>query len=733
MGGPAVRKPVDEKLYGCMMDFVHRTVSLRRAWVLYGRGNAMLEENLNNWRAAADVLFQGRESLEITTAGNKLFFGETLLESDSPFTRELVEILRRLAIRRLTLVKGIEGSELYQLMDMISQEGRALLVKGGPAGVLREAGVKKIRVVENVYMKRAGQAGEIVLDEGKLTLDDLGFIKGQLKNMLALARDGGQLRADERALLAEAAEQPAFMAELMKEMAGGEPGEPPPTPRVQGDNIAELLDAFLTELRRGGKDEGQLRASISDTMRALDEDTRLETLAAGFESAGLIAPVLDKGIFDLPPAQLGQFIVGMAQRDPKEAMRATSLLRRLIPDEAAYKAVAECVKAECGARGADAAAVETMLRDALGPLTAPAPVAMGDPVQAAREIAARFASLAAVTTSDLTTAFTLRSEEAQEVHVLEGLLRAKSATPALVVRGSVKIREFVKDEGGAEALILFRALLFLLRTAADELKGAARDAMRGLCTDNVVVALLRLPAPAEERVGLMEEIVQSLPPADAAAAWGSVLADAGAELHEVLLETAKRQARTVADLLRRQMVGGSPEVVARSLDILRTLPDEHAIPILVDLCSHPDAPVRLKAVSALGKSGRDDVMPCLQTLVKDPDREVRRTAIPLLGQCGGEASARTLLGIVSDAKAGEERALACRALAKCGGRDAVPALAALVREAGGGRGGKDSQMLLSSARFALESIGGPEAQAALSEEAPRAGRRSFFKRIFRKE
>ncbi len=734
MNTPAGHLPIDEKLYGSLMDFVHRTVSLRRAWVLYGRGNAMLAENLNNWRAAADLLFKTREYLEITTAGNKLFIGDTLLGGESPFARELVETLRRLIIRRLTLLKGIEGEELYQLMDMLSQESRALLVKGGPVAVLRDAGVKKIRVIENVYLKRVGQTGEIVLDEGKLTMDDLNFIRGQLKNMLSLAREGFELRAEERGLLAEVAEHPTFMGELLREMTGGEPGAPPPQLKVQGEQISEMLGAFLTELRKGGKcDDAFLREKLSDALTALDEPTRLETLAAEFETAGQVAPMIDDEVFRCSIEQVGRFIITMFQRDPNEGKRASSLLRRLIPDGDAYREVVARVKTDCAERGIDAGRVEAMLRESLGPMARAAlPAEEGG---SADGIAARLASLAAVTTAGLTSSLSAGDEDRREVRVLADLLRGSAATPALAARASLRIRELVKKERGDDACALFRGLLSLLQSGTGALARAARDEMRGLCADGVVRALLLAPAPADERAGLMAEIVRRMPPEDAAAAWGAMLADGNSELREVLVETGRREATVVADLLRRQMAGGRPEIIAQSVDILRTLPEELSAPILMDLCRHGDARIRLRAVSVLGKSGAAHAIPFLQILVNDSDCEVRRTAIPLLGHCGGGDAAGTLLEIVADQQGvwgGEERALACRALAKCGGRAAVPALAAVLRKAGSGGREKDAQMLRSSARFALESIGGAEAQEALREDAPAAGR-SMFHRLFGKE
>jgi HEAT repeat protein len=733
MNAPSGHRPIDEKLYGCMMDFVHRTVSLRRAWVLYGRGNVMLEENLRNWRAASDILLEGREYIEITTAGNKLFFGDTLLGTESPFVRELVETLRRLVIRRLTLLKGIEGEELYQLMDMLSQESRALLVRGGPVAVLGEAGVKKARVIENVYMKRVGQTGEIVLDEGKLTLEDLNFIRGQLKNMLSLAREGFELRSEERGLLAEVAGHPTFMGELLAEMTGAEPGAPPPDPRAQGEEIAEMLDALVKELRRGGIcDEETLRKMASSVIGALDEPTRLETLAAEFETAGQVAPMLDDEAFNCSIAQIGRFIVAMFRRDPGEGKRASSLLRRLIPNEDAYREAAARIKSEAEERGVDAGKAVEMLLEALGPMArAVLPAQEGGDAGA---IAGRLAPVASVTTADLASSLMAGGEDSREVVVLSELLRECGSGSGLAARASLRIRGLMKKGRGADALALFRGLLSLLAGGTSALAGTVSDEVRGLCADGVLPALLLSPAPEEERIGIMAEIVREMPPADATAVLEALLADRHPELQEVLVEAGRREPAVFAELLRSRMAGGAPGVIAHAVDILRTLPGEISTPILTDLCRHTSAEVRLRAVSVLGKSGGTDAVPLLQILVNDTDAEVRKTAIPLLGHCGGEAAAETLLGIAADPKGvwgGEERVLACRALAKCGGQAAVPVLADVLANAAAGRD-KDAQMLRSSARFALESIGGEKALAALRAAAPRPGR-SVFRRFFEKE
>jgi len=412
MNASAGRTHGDEKLHRGAVEFVQRTASLRRAWVLYGRGNAMFLENLQSWRLSADPLFAARDFIELTTAGNKLFFGETLIGGDNPYARDLVETLRRLIIRRITLLKGVGDEELCVLMEMLSQESKALLAGGGPVAFLRRANAGKVRVIENIYLKRVGQTGDIDLDEGKLTLDDLHFIRGQLGNMLSLAGEGFDLRNEERSLLSEVVEHPTFMGELLRELAEKDAGAAPEPIAAKGAAIAEMLNAFLVQLRKGGGiDETRLGKRISDAVRVLDEPTRLETLAAEFGTAGQVAPVLDAEVFDSRPEQVGRLVVGIFQRDPKEMRRASMLLRRLAPSEEARREVAARVREECGARGADADEAERVFLESLGPPEPPADADEAGAEPDAVRLAALLAPHAAVTTSGLLASLETGCEE----------------------------------------------------------------------------------------------------------------------------------------------------------------------------------------------------------------------------------------------------------------------------------------------------------------------------------
>ena len=164
---------------------------------------------------------------------------------------------------------------------------------------------------------------------------------------------------------------------------------------------------------------------------------------------------------------------------------------------------------------------------------------------------------------------------------------------------------------------------------------------------------------------------------------------------------------------------------------MSALPAELSAPILMDLCGHPEPGVRLKAVTLLGKGGVRRAVPLVRVLAGDRDREVRHTAIPVLAHLGGEAAVDRLLEIVEDSSKQwdvEDKVLACRALAKSGGERAVPMLAKLLRETHGRRSARSLYLLRASARFALESIGGPRAQDALREDSPQGV--SLLRRFF---
>ena len=730
MNASAGRTHGDEKLHRGAVEFVQRTASLRRAWVLYGRGNAMFLENLQSWRLSADPLFAARDFIELTTAGNKLFFGETLIGGDNPYARDLVETLRRLIIRRITLLKGVGDEELCVLMEMLSQESKALLAGGGPVAFLRRANAGKVRVIENIYLKRVGQTGDIDLDEGKLTLDDLHFIRGQLGNMLSLAGEGFDLRNEERSLLSEVVEHPTFMGELLRELAEKDAGAAPEPIAAKGAAIAEMLNAFLVQLRKGGGiDETRLGKRISDAVRVLDEPTRLETLAAEFGTAGQVAPVLDSEVFDSRPEQVGRLVVGIFQRDPKEMRRASMLLRRLAPSEEARREVAARVREECGARGADADEAERVFLESLGPPEPPADADEAGAEPDAVRLAALLAPHAAVTTSGLLASLETGGEEERADQVLSALLAEGGATPKLAARAAARVREHAKGGFGGKARPLFDALL-LLAEAGEKACVAAAGEIQGLCAEGVAEALLRSADSVEDRAALLTEIARRLPAERTGPLWAAVLGG-DPEPMQALAEAARREPATVAGLLQHLFRDADASLIARAGEIMRELPGELSTPILAELCRHPDASIRLKAVSALAKAGGAQASPFVRVLVNDGDAEVRRTAIPLLGHCGGEGAEEALIEIAADARGvqGEqERALACRALAKCGGPRAVDALAAILRRTHGGPRGKDAQLLRSSARFALESIGGEAAQEALRGDAP--PRRSLFGRLF---
>lgn len=725
MSEPHRHRPIDEKLYGGMMDFVHKTVSLRRAFVLYGRGNAMCVENLEQWCEAVSLLFKEIDPIEITTAGNKLFLGDSLLSAESPFVKELTENLRRLIIRRLTLQEGIEEKEIFLLMEMLSSESRALLLKGGPASFVKEAGVEHVSVIENIYLKRVGQAGEIALDQTKLNDEDLRFIQRQLESMIDLRREGFELRKEERGLLSEVAQHPTFMGELIKEMAGA--GAQAPDAAAQAEEMSEILEILAAEMRKGERSsQAFLSDSFSNVLLTFDEPTRLEILHAQFKTAGQLPPLLNDSVFACLPEHVGDFILDICRRDEKAPRKVGSLIKRLIPNEDALREIVP----RLNAAGVTKDAVERLLKE-ISDLYKPPPAPFHkEASQASIQEIVKGIEKTGPPPLEFADSLAAVDDRREEVPVLSELLRGDAASPKLVRTAAARVKSLVKSGSTDGACMLFSALL--AAGAADKsIEDAVLKEVKELCEGEDLRSILVAPLPLDDRGGLVAAAVRILSPEDGARLWERLVSDSDERVHEAITDAGRRESHKVAELVRRQIAEGGMAFTARGLDVLTAMPAALSVPILMELCSHPEAGVRLKAVALLGRAEVKGAEPLVVMLAGDREPEVRRVAIPVLGRLGGEAAVTKLLEIVEDPGGQwglEDKALACRALARVGGERAVPALANLlraIRERGDERA---SRMLRASVRFALESIAGPAARDALKEDMGRPP--SFLGRLF---
>ncbi|MEJ2744603.1 MAG: HEAT repeat domain-containing protein [bacterium] len=726
MSEPHRHRPVDDKLYGEMMDFVHKTVSLRRAFILYGRHNAMCVENLEQWHEAVSPLFKERDSIEITTAGNKLFFGDSLLSAESPFVRELTENLRRLIIRRLTLQDGIEEREIFLLMEMLSSESRALLLKGGPVSFVKEAGVEHVSVIENVYLKRVGQAGEISLDQIELSDEDLHFIQRQLESMIDLRREGFELRREERGLLSEVAQHPTFMGELIKEMAGSEAGAPAEDAVAQAEEMSEILEILAAEMRKGERSsQASLSDSFSNVLLTFDETTRLEILHAQYKTAGQLPPLLNDSVFACLPERVGDFILDICRRDEKAPQKVGPLIKRLIPNEEALQKVIPSLNAA----GVTKDAVQQLLKEITDLYKPPpAPLHKEAPQTGIQEMV-RGIEKKSPPPLEFADSLAGVDDRREEAPVLSELLMGGAASLKLVCAAAARVRSLVKSGSTDGACMLFSALL--AASSVDKSLGdTVRKEAKSLCEGEELRSILVAPLPLDDRGGLVAAAVRVLSPEDGARLWERLVSDSDERLHEALADAGRREAHGVAELVRRQIAEGSIGL-ARGLDVLAAIPTELSTPILMELCNHPQSGVRLKAVALLGRVGAKRAAPLVSMLAGDSEREVRRVAIPVLGRLGGEAAVGRLLEIVEDSGGqwdAEDKTLACRALARSGGERAVPALAKLLREIREQGDERASRLLLASVRFALESIAGPAARDALKVDADRPS--SFLGRLF---
>lgn len=731
----------DEPLRKILIDFLRATVTLKQAAALYGRNNVTFKEAEARWHEAAGKAFKGSGKIEIIVAGTNLFVGEMLMDPDSSIVGDLVENMRSLIIRRLTFTKVPPREELYTLLEMLSSETKALLLEGGPVMFLADRGVKSIQSVENVYMKRLGEVGKSAPARDEISEDDLRSVGTQLKNLISLRGRGMELRKQESDLLADLGRHPTFMGELLKEMSGeGEGNATAPERYAQAGEISDTIEALFGVISKDPVEGEKLaRQAFSGALKEMEEPLRLELLATQFREAGQLPPVLDDEVFDCSTEGVGKLILDTYERDRAGLGPLAPLLERLIKDKEGREAVINSIKEGCTDRGLDDRGIAVFLEKVIGASpTKPLPGSPAGREEAQTIIEACLAQIRglgdiSVDRDEVASYITSVGSLGEAVIVFAELVHGKAATVTLTEKAGRRVGELVEAELFDNAGTLFDGLIKAAGVGNQDVAESAKLQLKELWERGDVRSILVSPIDIRTRSGLLALMVQCLPQEDAVGLWEKLLQDKDTRVHELLIEAGSSVGQAVAEMIRSQISGGGAELLSRSATLLGVLPAEASTPILEELCRHPQPTVRLRAISVLGKVGGEKVIPLLQVMAGDSHGEVKCTAIALLGHLAGGRAMGTLLEIVENS-GGEwdvkERALACRALSKCGDESAVPVLARLLAERRRGRPAKEQQALRASLRFTLESIGGGAAATALrQDDRPRGW--SFWN-LFRK-
>ena len=123
-----------------------------------------------------------------------------------------------------------------------------------------------------------------------------------------------------------------------------------------------------------------------------------------------------------------------------------------------------------------------------------------------------------------------------------------------------------------------------------------------------------------------------------------LLANADAELKKAIAEALSRVDSTeAAETLATMLHSDDLTVVTKALVGLRKNPVASSIPLLRQLCDHPNSGVRRHAVESLAESGEDSVSDVLQQkLLNDSSLEVRTAAARACGRTGDKRFSRIL-------------------------------------------------------------------------------------------
>lgn len=156
-----------------------------------------------------------------------------------------------------------------------------------------------------------------------------------------------------------------------------------------------------------------------------------------------------------------------------------------------------------------------------------------------------------------------------------------------------------------------------------------------------------------------------------------VAAEANSVLRTACIDALRQKGPPAMPALRKGTASSDPDVVLFTLQILGSMPEEEAAPILLGFLSHEDLNIAQAAVESLGDLGcRRAVGPLLELL--EGDLWLRFAAVLALGRIGDARATLDLLKLASDESLGTT---ALEALGRIGDPSAIePLCRELVRE-----------------------------------------------------
>ncbi len=112
----------------------------------YPEGHPLVKEAMQQVEEALDGLFRFQNQLKLGIAKNTLVLGKTVLEPGNQLFQKFAESLFRHGIVGITLVKGLDSTELIRFNRLIAQSRNDIIHQGGLEQLIHESGIRYIEV-----------------------------------------------------------------------------------------------------------------------------------------------------------------------------------------------------------------------------------------------------------------------------------------------------------------------------------------------------------------------------------------------------------------------------------------------------------------------------------------------------------------------------------------------------------------------------------------------------------
>lgn len=670
-------------------DILMQLNVVRKNTVLYPRGHPQLEASLSRITRFMEKHFAYHPALTLAVTRDSLILGEWELPRTNPIFQELAAHLHEHSIYQISFSPGVNSEEIHLLCRVLS--GDPLCIERGEKIVdaLNRMGVRYISLsILDVSQFEFSEETEVDLDEQLLCEGSSGASwQNYIRALLEKGAEEGLTEEDDGIELTNV--DPVLLAQFLNQMEK-RASKKVSYDRAAADYIRNLgvSDAVLDQVK-----DTHVKESFLGLVANLNAELRGELLSKDFEFSSRGRNVTP-AIFDTPPAKI---LLEALEDINRWGMRIDTRMLSLLDRLASADVHADLQEDLAGEMNEDEEHLFSQISLAFLTTTGFRPRAYPDD---RKKLAVRlFNEVTGLIKDKRVESRTEKGLEAEfstdaiSGHLTKTLLdlleESEDADFAEVCCESLSVilaRTLL--DGRFDQLIYIWNELALMEQGAKTAEKAemCRKARAELKTPENLSAIAL--AIRDKRTGKSEEladILRELSSQSAECMINSLCDEADEAARRVLVEFVAENYWQTRDAILAVMVEEKrPEALLALMGVVRKARDKGALTLVENLLEHPDARVRVDALSSLTVLGHPKAAEHIVAAMADPDPDFALGAVNVAGMIQDPKVISALLAVVKDSRllalgyGVAKKKAAIKALSFIGSQEALPELLKLV-------------------------------------------------------